>query len=492
MAHQVEQQAAGAAEAVDEFAALLQKEFKPTNETARARIEQAVQTLAQRAVSDARIIGDDIFATVSSMRAEIDRKLSEQVNAILHNPEFQKLEAAWRGLNYLVMNTPSGADLKVRVMDISKEEIRRQVRQYQDAAWDQSPLFKKIYEDEFGKLGGHPFGAFVCDYHFDHTPPDVEVMRGLTKIGAAAHAPFIAGAAPSIMGMENWSEINNVRDIGQKFESTEYASWRTFRQSTDSRYLALAMPRTLGRSPYGSDNPIDEFVFEEETGGDHDKYLWTNAAYALGVRVTDAFKSYGWCTRIRGVEGGGTVENLPMAYFPTDDGTIDAKCPTEVAISDRRDGELSKAGFMALIHRKNTDQASFIGAQTVHSPASYTDAEATANANLSARLPYIFASCRFAHYLKCIVRDWVGSAREAPQLQKDLESWINMYVDGQPDASSEEEKARKPLKKAMISITPDEENPGYYRGQFQFVPHYQLEGMDVSISMVSKLGGGSQ
>jgi type VI secretion system protein ImpC len=267
--------------------------------------------------------------------------------------------------------------------------------------------------------------------------------------------------------------------------------WRSFRDSNDSRYLALTMPRFLGRRVYGAKTePVEEFAFEEDTGGDHDRHLWVNAGYGLAVRITDAFKNYGWCTRIRGVESGGTIEGLPTATFPTDDGGVDAKCPTEIAISDRREAELSKAGFMALIHRKNTDQATFIGGQTVHRPKAYEDPAATANANLSARLPYIFASSRFAHYLKCIVRDWVGSNREAPQLERDLRTWVMQYVDGSPLTSSEETKARKPLKDAGIEVIPDEENPGYYRGIFRFVPHYQFEGMDVSLSMVSRLPKG--
>jgi type VI secretion system protein ImpC len=270
-------------------------------------------------------------------------------------------------------------------------------------------------------------------------------------------------------------------------------AWRSFRDMSDSRYMVMTMPRFLGRPIYGSKSePVEEFAFEEETGGDHDNHLWVNAAYALGTRITDAFKEYGWTTRIRGVESGGTVEGLPTAIFPTDDGGVDAKCPTEIAISDRREAELSKSGFMALIHRKNTDQATFIGGQTVHSPKGYEDPAATANANLAARLPYIFASSRFAHYLKCIVRDWVGSNREAPQLERDLQAWIMQYVDLQPETSSEIDKARKPLKEAQVQILPDEENPGYYRGVFRFVPHYQFEGMDVSLSMVSRLPKGAK
>jgi type VI secretion system protein ImpC len=472
----------------DDFASLLQKEFKPNSDQKKSRIEQAVQTLAQQALGDAQIISEDVFSTIEGMIAALDRKLSEQVNKIIHHPDFQQLESAWRGLNYLVMNTSTGKDLKIRVLNITKDETRKMLRQYKDAAWDQSPLFKKIYEAEFGQLGGQPFAAFTCDYYFDHSGPDIEMMKGLSKIGAAAHAPFIGGTSPNILGMESWTELANPRDLAKQFDATDYMAWRSFRDTSDSRYLALTLPRFLGRRVYGANTePVDEFAFEEETAGAHDNHLWVNAAYALGVRITDAFKTYGWCTRIRGVESGGTVEDLPTAMFPTDDGTMDAKCPTEIAISDRREAELSKSGFMALIHRKNTDQATFIGGQTVHSPKAYEDPAATANANLAARLPYIFASARFAHYLKCMVRDWVGSNREAPQLESDLQSWIMQYVDLQAESSSETTKAMKPLKEAQVQILPDEENPGYYRGVFRFVPHYQFEGMDVSLSMVSRL-----
>jgi type VI secretion system protein ImpC len=490
MATELQSESGGAAVEVleNDFAALLQKEFKPNTDAKKSRIEQAVQTLAQQAIGDANVIGDDVFLTIEGMIAALDRKLTEQVNPIIHHPDFQQLESSWRGLNYLVMNTPTGKDLKIRVLNISKDETRKMLRQYKDAAWDQSPLFKKVYEAEFGQLGGQPFGAFTCDYYFDNSGPDVEIMKGLSKIGAAAHSPIIAGTAPQMMGMQSWQELANPRDLGKQFDSVDYMAWRSFRDMPDSRYLALTMPRFLGRPVYGANtNPVDEFAFDEETSGAHDNHLWVNAAYGLAVRITEAFKSYGWCTRIRGVESGGTVEGLPTATFPTDDGGIDAKCPTEIAISDRREAELSKSGFMALIHRKNTDQATFIGAQTVHSPKAYEDPAATANANLAARLPYIFASCRFAHYLKCMVRDWVGSNREGPQLQADLQSWILQYVDGSPDTSSEETKARKPLKEASIQILPDEENPGQYRGIFRFIPHYQFEGMDVSLSMVSRL-----
>ncbi len=488
-------QTEGAALAVEtsegDFASLLQKEFKPNTDAKKSRIEQAVQTMAQQALSDSQVIGEDIYLTIEGMISALDRKMTEQVNKIIHHPDFQALESAWRGLNYLVMNTSTGKDLKIRVLNISKDETRKMLRQYKDAAWDQSPLFKKIYEAEFGQLGGQPFGCFTCDYYFDNSGPDVEIMKGLSKIGAAAHAPFIAGTSPQMLGMDSWQQLANPRDLAKQFDSVDYMAWRSFRDMNDSRYLALTLPRFLGRPVYGANtNPVDEFAFEEETGGAHDNHLWVNASYGLAVRITEAFKTYGWTTRIRGVESGGTIEGLPTATFPTDDGGVDAKCPTEIAISDRREAELSKSGFMALIHRKNTDQATFIGAQTVHAPKAYEDPAATANANLAARLPYLFASCRFAHYLKCMVRDWVGSNREGPQLQADLSSWIQQYIDPSPSISSEETKAKQPLKSASIEIIPDEENPGQYRGVFRFVPHYQFEGMDVSLSMVSRLPGG--
>ena len=485
-------QGAGAATetelAPDDFASLLRKEFKPNNEERASRIDQAVATLAQQALADSAIIGDDVFSTMDKLRSAIDAKLTEQVNQIIHNEEFKALEAAWRGLHYMVMNTSTGKDLKIRVLNIGKDECYKMFRQYRDAAWDQSPLFKRIYEAEFGQLGGQPYGSIVCDYYFDHSAPDLEVMKGLAKVGAAAHAPIIAAAGPALLGMQSWTELSNPRDIAKQFDAMEYAAWRSFRDSTDSRYLALAMPRFLGRQVYGAKTePVDEFDFEEEIGGDHEKHLWVNAAYAMATKVTDAFSTWGWCSRIRGVESGGTVEGLPTAMFPTDDGGVDMKCPTEIAISDRREAELSKAGLMSMVHRKNSDKATFIGAQTVHNPAQYDDPAATAAANLSARLPYIYSSCRFAHYLKCMVRDWIGGTRTGNQIQGDLTRWISNYIDGQPDSSTEETKARLPLKDAKIEVIPDEENPGYYIGKFLFVPHYQLEGMDVSLGMVSRL-----
>jgi type VI secretion system protein ImpC len=435
-------------------------------------------------------MSDDAYKSIEAIIAGIDKKLTEQINLIIHHAEFQKLESAWRGLWHLVSNTETDEKLKIRFMDISKDDLRKNMKRFKGVAWDQSPLFKKIYEQEYGQLGGEPYGCLVADYYFDHTPPDVDLLTSVSKIAAAAHTPFITGASPSVLQMESWQELANPRDLTKIFtQNLEYAPWNSLRNSEDARYLALTMPRFLARLPYGAKtNPVDEFNFEEDIdGSDHRKYGWANAAYAMAVNINRSFKNYGWCTMIRGVESGGTVENLPCHTFPTDDGGVDMKCPTEIAISDRREAELSKNGFIALIHRKNTDYAAFIGAQTLQKPAEYYDADATANANLSARLPYLFACSRFAHYLKCIVRDKVGAFKEREDMQRWLNEWIMNYVDADPGNSSQETKARRPLAAAEVVVEDVEGNPGYYSAKFFLRPHFQLEGLTVSLRLVAKL-----
>ncbi|MEW8064117.1 MAG: type VI secretion system contractile sheath large subunit, partial [Candidatus Thiodiazotropha sp.] len=379
--------------------------------------------------------------------------------------------------------------LKIRVMNISKQELGKTLKKFKGTAWDQSPIFKKVYEEEYGQFGGEPYGCMVGDYHFDQSPPDVEMLTNMSKVAAAAHAPFIAGAAPTVMQMDSWQELANPRDLTKIFQTPEYASWRSLRESEDSRYVGLAMPRFLSRLPYGAKtDPVEEFDFEEDTeGAQHNKYTWSNSAYAMAVNINRAFKMYGWTTRIRGVESGGAVESLPTHTFPTDDGGVDMKCPTEIAISDRREAELAKNGFMPLLHRKNSDFAAFIGAQSLQKPSEYDDPDATANANLAARLPYLFASCRFAHYLKCIVRDKIGSFKERDDMEKWLNKWIQNYVEPNPATASEEDKARKPLAAAEVVVSEVEGNPGYYTSKFFLRPHYQLEGLTVSLRLVSKL-----
>lgn len=473
----------------DGLASLLQKEFKPRTDQARDAVENAVKTLAQQALENTVTLSSDAYSTIQHIIAEIDNKLSEQINKILHHEEFQKLEGAWRGLHYLVSNTETDELLKIRFMNISKKELGRTLKRYKGVSWDQSPIFKRIYEEEYGQFGGEPIGCIVGDYHFDHSPQDVELLGEMAKIGAAAHCPFISGASPAVMQMESWQELSNPRDLTKIFSNTEYAAWRSLRESDDARYLGLTMPRFLARLPYGArTNPVDEFDFEEEVeGATHDRYTWANSAYAMAANINRSFKEYGWCTSIRGVESGGAVDGLPAHTFPTDDGGVDMKCPTEIAISDRREAELAKNGFMPLVHRKNSDFAAFIGAQSLQKPEEYDDPDATANARLAARLPYLFACCRFAHYLKCIVRDKVGSFTDRDDMERWLNNWIMNYVDGDPVNSSQETKARKPLAAAEVQVTEIPDNPGYYAAKFFLRPHYQLEGLTVSLRLVSKL-----
>jgi type VI secretion system protein ImpC len=472
-----------------DFGALLNKEFRPKSDRAKEEIGNAVQTLASYALKDTSLLSEDAVASIESIIAAIDEKLTDQINQIMHNEEFKKLESAWRGLHYMVNNTETDESLKIKVMSISKKDLHKTLRKYKGTAWDQSPIFKRMYEEEYGQFGGEPFGCVVGDYHFDHGPQDVELLTQMSKISAAMHAPFISAVKPTALQFDSWSELSNPRDLTKIFQTPEYASWRSLRESEDARYLGLTMPNFLGRLPYGSKTePVEEFDFEEDTeGADSSKYTWCNSAYAMGVNINQAFKLYGWCSRIRGIESGGAVEGLPTHTFPTDDGGVDMKCPTEIAISDRREAELANNGFMPLIHRKNSDFAAFIGAQSLHNPAEYDDPDATANANLAARLPYLFASCRFAHYLKCIVRDKIGSFKERDDMQRWLNDWIMQYVDGDPTNSSEDTKARKPLAAAEVVVEEDKENPGYYRSRFYLRPHYQLEGLTVSLRLVSKL-----
>jgi len=489
-----EQQAAAAGAAsgtveMSEFSSLLQREFKPKSDEAKESIQHAVRTLAEQALTQANVVSDDALATIKSLISAIDKKLTEQVNLVIHHEDFQKLESAWRGLHHLVTNTETDEMLKIKFFNVSKKELHKTLKKFKGTAWDQSPIFKRAYEEEFGQFGGEPYGAFVADYYFDHSPPDVELLGELMQVCAAAHAPMVTGAAPGVMQMESWNELSNPRDLTKIFSTPEYASWRSLREADDSRYLGLCMPRFLGRTPYGAKtNPVEEFDFEEECeGGDHSRYCWVNAAYAMATNITRAFKLYGWCTQIRGIESGGAVEGLPVHSFPSDDGGVDMKCPTEIAISDRREAELAKNGFMPLIHKKNSDFAAFIGAQSLQKPAEYDDPAATANANLAARLPYLFATCRFAHYLKCMVRDKIGSFQNRDSLSSWLQGWINQYVELNPGLASQDDLARRPLAEAKVVVEEDPSNPGYYSSKFFLRPHYQLEGLTVSLRLVSRL-----
>jgi type VI secretion system protein ImpC len=472
---------------LSEFEALLNKEFKPKTADAKSAVATAVKTLAEQALSATTLVSDDAIKSIQAIIAELDKKLSEQINLIMHHEDFKALEGTWRGLAHLINNTETDEKLKIRIFNISKKDLGKTVKKFKGTAWDQSPLFKKMYEDEFGTPGGEPYGCLVGDYHFDHTPPDVEILSGMAQIASAAHAPFLAGAAPSTLNMDSWQQLGDPRDLTKIFQTPEYAPWRSLRDSDDAKYIGLAMPRFLSRIPYGAKtSPVEEFDFEEDTeGADHNKYVWSNSAFAMATNVTRAFKLYGWCARIRGAESGGMLEGLPCHTFPTDDGGVDMKCPTEIAITDRREAELAKNGFMPLSHWKNTDYAVFVGAQSLQKPATYDDPDATANANLAARLPYLFATCRFAHYLKCMVRDKIGGFKEREDMEMWLNTWISKFCCD--SKSSEEMKAKFPLAAAEVKVEEVAGNPGYYTSKFFLRPHYQLEGLTVSLRLVSKL-----
>jgi len=484
-------QAQGAAAApaeISEFESLINKTFKPKTDERKSAVQTAVRTLAEEALRGTVLVSDDVVKSIESMIAAIDKKLSEQVNLILHHEDFRRLEGTWRGLYHLVSNTETDETLKIRVLNISKNEVSKTIKKFKGTAWDQSPLFKNLYEEEFGSPGGQPYGCLLGDYYFDQTGPDVEILGGMAQIASAAHAPFITAASPTLMGMESWQDLSKPRDLTKILGTAEYAAWNSLRASEDSRYLGLTMPRFLARIPYGAKtNPVDDFAFEEDTeGADHDKYVWANSAFAMGTNITRSFKNYGWCACIRGAESGGMLEGLPVHTFPTDDGGVDMKCPTEIAITDRREAELAKNGLMPLSHWKNTDYAVFVGAQSLQKPTVYDDEDASANANLAARLPYLFATCRFAHYLKCMVRDKVGSFKERGDMERWLNDWIKQYcVDS--NAASESEKARRPLGAAEVKVEEVPGNPGYYSSKFFLRPHYQLEGLTVSLRLVSKL-----
>src|SRR6201986_2980171 len=474
----------------EESAQVLKGNFKPRTERAATEVENAIQTLVTQALADSSLVKSEVLDTIEEMIARLDEKLSAQMNEVLHAHEFQQLESAWRGLNYLVFNSETDATLKIRVMNVGKMELYRNLKNnYPGARWDQSPLFKAIYESEFGTLGGEPYGALVADYAFSHNAVDVQLLRDLSKIASASLAPLVTGADPNLLGMDSWRDLMNPRDIGKLMDTPDYDAWKGLRDSVDSRYVALCMPRVLSRLPYGAKSePVEEFAFEEDTDGHKgEKYGWMNAAYAMAANVNRAFKEYGWTVRIRGVESGGEVLNLPLHTFPTDDGGVDMKCPTEIAITDRREAELSKVGLISIVHRKNTDKTAFMGAQSVYKPKLMDKPEATASENLSARIPYMFAVSRFAHYLKCMVRDKIGTTKEKEQLEKWLNEGITLYVDGDPKNSREETKARLPLAAAKVTVIENEENPGYYSANFYLRPHFQLEGMDIGMSLVSSI-----
>ena len=464
-----------------------------TRQTAPDQAQDLVKNLVEQALAGTVTFDKNLSRTFDSAIAAIDRKLSEQLNAIMHHPKFSALEGTWRGLHYLVMNSETSTSLKLRVLNLPKRELSRDLQRAVE--FDQSQLFKKIYENEFGTPGGEPYGALIGDYEWTQHPDDVETLRLVSNVAAAAFAPFISACGSSMFGFDSWPELVKPRDLAKIFEAQEYTKWRSFRDSEDARFVNLVMPRTLARLPYGeATKAIDEFNFEEapydEAGAaksmQHGEYCWMNAAYVMGARLTDAFSQYGFCTAIRGAEGGGKVENLPYHVFTSDDGDQDAKCPTEIAITDRREFELSNLGFLPLCHYKNTDYSVFFGAQSVQKPKKYDRPEATANAAISARLPYIMATSRIAHYLKVMARDKVGSFMEASDCEKWLNNWISGYVNSDQNSSAAL-KAKYPLADAKIEVKEVPGAPGSYNAVAWMRPWLQFEELTTSLRMVARI-----
>lgn len=476
-----------------EEAGFLEQAITATKQTPRDETESLLRALTEEAMKGTVTWNKNLTVTINSAIAALDRAMSAQLAAIMHHEKFHKLEGAWRGLHHLVTNTETSTQLKIRMLNLSKKELARDLEKAVE--FDQSQTFKKLYEAEFGTAGGEPYSALIGDYEFSSHPDDVNLLTNISAIAAASFCPFIASAAPEMFGFESFTDLSKPRDLQKIFQSGEYVKWRSFRDSEDSRFVVLTMPRVLARLPYGKATaPIDAFNFEEAPvtadgrplSMEHDNYCWMNAAYAMGTTLTRAFAEYGWCTSIRGAEGGGKVENLPSHVFTSDDGDMDQKCPTEIGITDRREAELSKLGFLPLCHYKNTDYAVFFGGQTVQQPKKFDDPDSSANAEISARLPYVMATSRIAHFLKVMARDKVGSFMEASDAEEWLNRWIANFVNSSPGASAEM-KARYPLAEATIEVKEVPGQPGVYSAIAWLRPWLQMEELTASLRLVAKI-----
>ncbi|HEX8615114.1 MAG TPA: type VI secretion system contractile sheath large subunit [Telluria sp.] len=452
-----------------------------------ARAKDLISELVHQVMDGTVIVSDNLSATIDARVAELDRMISDQLSAVMHAPEFQQLESSWTGLNYLVKNTSTSTTLKIKMFNATKREL---VKDFQSALeFDQSSMFKKVYEEEFGTFGGAPFGSLLGDYQITRQPEDMYFVEQMSHIAAAAHAPFITSASPELFGLESYSELGKPRDLAKIFDTVEYAKWKSFRESEDSRYVGITLPRFLGRLPFHpADGATTEgFNFVEDVDGtDHHKYLWCNAAYAFATKLTGAFDDFGWCAAIRGVEGGGLVEDLPTHTFKTDEGEVALKCPAEIAITDRREKELSDLGFISLVHCKNTDYAAFFGAQSAQKAKKYNTDSANANAVLSAQLQYIFAVSRIAHYMKAMMRDKIGSFAAASNVEDHLNRWLTQYV-LLDDNASQEQKAQFPLREASVQVSEVPGRPGVYRAVSFLRPHFQLDELSVSLRLVAEL-----
>jgi len=452
----------------------------------RALAKDMIGEFVGQVMAGTMTVSKNTLAMINDRIGKIDSLITKQLNAVLHHEDFQKLEASWRGLHYFVHQSETSTTLKIRVMNVSKKDLGTDMERA--AEFDQSALFKKVYTDEFGMFGGAPFGALVGDYEFSRHPQDIALLEKISNVAAAAHAPFLTAASAQLFNWEDFTEISGPRDLSKIFENKDYIKWQSFRNSEDSRYVGLCLPHILMRLPYGPDTtPVEAFNFKEEVDGrDHKKYLWGNAAYAFASRLTESFAKHQWCASIIGVEGGGLVAGLPTHTFKTSEGDVALKCPTEIAIDDRREKELSDLGFIPLIHCKNTDYAAFFDAQSCQKPQLYNTHAANANARLSTQLPYIFSTARFAHYLKAMMRDKVGSFMSRADCQRFLNTWISGYVT-EDDTASPSVKAQFPLREARIDVVDVPGKPGSYKAVAFLKPHFQLKELTVSLRLVAEL-----
>jgi len=478
---------------VEEGPSLLDQAIKATKQTEKSRAEELLRALTTEALSGTITWSKNLTVTINAAVAEIDSVVSTQLAAIMHKEEFRKLEGSWRGLNHLVMNSETGTGMKIRVFNCRKRELFKDLDKAVE--FDQSQIFKKIYEGEFGSPGGEPYGTLIGDYEFTNHPEDIDLLQNMSNVSAAAFCPFVTSPGPELFGFEDWEELSKPRDLEKIFESQEYIKWRSFRETEDARFVNMVMPRALARLPYGENTkPVDEFCFEEAPidkkgkarAVGHDEYCWMNAAYVQGAVMTRAFSESGFCTAIRGAEGGGRVDGLPTHVFQSDDGDTDVKCPTEIGITDRREAELSKLGFLPLCHYKNTDYAVFFGGQSVQKPKKYDDPDATANAEISARLPYLMATSRFAHFLKVMARDKIGAFMEADECEDWLNRWIANYTNANPKVSAEL-KAKYPLREAKVEVKEIPGAPGSYNAVAYLRPWLQMEELTSSMRLVAKV-----
>jgi len=478
---------------VVEQASFLEQAISATKQTSRDETEELLKTLTREAMDGTVKWDKNLSVTINNAISEIDKVMSKQLSAIMQHEKFQKLEGSWRGLHHLISNSETSSGLKIRMLNISKKELTKDLEKAVE--FDQSQIFKKIYESEFGTAGGEPYAALIGDYEFTNHPDDLDMLTSMSNVAAAGFCPFVSAADPKMFGFDSFTELSKPRDLEKIFDSAEYVKWRSFRDSEDSRFVTLTMPRVLARLPYGTDTkPVEEFNFEEarlddagrQLESDHDEYCWMNAAYAMGTTLTQSYAEYGWCTSIRGAEGGGKVQGLPSHTFISDDGDADQKCPTEIGITDRREAELSKLGFLPLCHYKNTDYAVFFGAQTTQKPKKFNDPSATANAEISARLPYIMATSRIAHFLKVMARDKIGSFMEASDAEEWLNNWIANYVNASPGASAEM-KARFPLAEANIEVKEVPGQPGVFSAIAYMRPWLQMEELSASMRLVASI-----